>query len=351
MKVNNVKISSEDLEVLRKLLGVKRGILNFENGVFRVFSNEEVYALSERFTIDNVNWKPFDEFNKTGETLQENSAKNEEGEEGSEKKMPEAPEEDGREQKKASEYSIEERNEIIGIKIKQGSIVRIKVSEKTIHLLITKTSKEEYQGYKMVLGTEGYNPDTDVLLKKGEDVIYRNLTYKALVRVTSELITGVTKGDFIYGQAGLIVGRVINKEKLETILNMQSSSIDREEPMVQSQLSQEIATEDSPSEPEKPALEDYLDKAGSLEEFLGQTGLIGTVLETAIKLCIENKHSNMKKLLPMLQEKAQNKRLTQNALKSQMNDELAKWCENSEYSIKEETVAYLLKLTVKRFKN
>ena len=62
MKLNNVKVSSKDLEMLRKFFGVKGGGLNFENGVFRVSSEEEVFALAERFEIENVNWVSLDDF-------------------------------------------------------------------------------------------------------------------------------------------------------------------------------------------------------------------------------------------------------------------------------------------------
>ena len=62
MKLNNVKVSSKDLEMLRKFFGVKGGGLNLENGVFRVSSEEEVFALAERFEIENVNWVSLDDF-------------------------------------------------------------------------------------------------------------------------------------------------------------------------------------------------------------------------------------------------------------------------------------------------
>ncbi len=407
MKLINVKISPKDLEVLRRVFGVKGGGLNFENGVFRVSSYEEVITLSEMFEIENVNWQSFDEFKKQYNSSDESSGKEQSGkkslkENGGEAKKPEEREvisaEENKENTttKTSEYSLEERKKIVGKRVKIGSIVRVKRDKKVVHVLITKVSSEGYQGRKLRLNIDGYNPDKEETLEKGEEVIYKNLTYKKLITVTPELIIEIKNKDIFCYQGDPIVGILISEEKKNKILNMPKDFVTNCEEMLSGKLTEEAseakvgsecavetpssettqAAEDEQQEPElesasaeheelecaaeknlscedeaeKTTVEECLEKSDLLEKFLLQTGLKGTLLELAIRLSVEDKHANMKKLLPMLQANVSNKRLTQNALKNQMNDELKELCQKG-YSLKEETVTYLLKLTVKKFKN
>lgn len=417
MKLNNVKVSSKDLEMLRKFFGVKGGGLNLENGVFRVSSEEEVFALAERFEIENVNWVSLDDFKTkcqssekmpAGENLSTQSDKTslQYAESSADKKQGSTQQSDESQdskisevsvKRKASEYSLEERLKIIGTRIKIGSILRIKGTEKVIHVLITKVSSEGYQGRKLRLNVEGYNPDTEEILKKGEEVIYKNLTYKALITVTEELIVGITNQNLFWPQGGPIVGRLISEEKIKKILAMPKTKVTDHEtllkgakgkvtsagktedkegvsgtPNLETSKTQKIKgqeripesvskvpeklvceveeTVSGEDEAEKISVEECLEKANSLEEFLTDVNLKDTLLEHAIKLSVESRHANMKKLLPMLQESLSSKKLTQNAFKNQMNEELENWCKNG-YALKEGTVTYLLKVTVKKFKN
>lgn len=344
--IYNVKITDENLKQLQEILGITRGILNIDKGVFRVELKEEVETLAEKFNIDNVNWKPFDEFQNGTSQVSDDAA-------------DELLEEN---LKKSSEYTLAERIQILGSKVKPGSIVRVKTCSGTIHVVITKASKEEYQGYKMALDPEHYNQDTEIILEKGKDVLYRNLTYRALVRVVPEYITSIQKKDFVFGAGGLIVGRVINKEKLNDILNMENPAKPTVTEDEQNQLeTEEVLDKMAPAGEnesledgnveEKPPFEDFLKEVNSPEELVQKANLEGTLLATALNLCIESKNSNMKKLLPMLQAKSSNKKMTQNALKNQMNEEMEDWCETIQYSLKEETVTYFLRIVSKRFKN
>lgn len=361
MKFKNVKVSQKDLEAIRKFLGVNVGILNIERGVFRVSSDEDVMALSEKFDIENVDWKSFGDFKKELDSKKQNVSDGNSGvsEKVSEGEAPECDKEVDKtkaehDKKKPGEYTLEERNQIIGTKIKKGSIVRAKLSDETIHIIISKISEQGFQGYKIVLGTDGYDSKSRVLLRKGEDVVYRNLTYKALVQVTRELITGLTKKDFVYGRAGLIVGKVINQKKLQEILNQEESKevlakTSELGPVCDDQVLSKEKKEVENASPKK--FEEHLSQIDSLDEFLSQTGLIGTVLEKAIRICVENKSSNMKKLLPLLQKSLPKCKSTQNALKNQMNDEFSIWREKTGYLVNGDAVTGFLKAIVKRFKN
>lgn len=111
----------------------------------------------------------------------------------------------------------EERNQMIGERVVKGSIVRVKEDKKTVHIVIIDAKQPLYKGVKIVLTSENYNPDTEILLVKGEDAVYRNPNYKKEVRVLSELITDLQYENFIHSQGGTIVGRVINDETLQRI--------------------------------------------------------------------------------------------------------------------------------------
>lgn len=111
----------------------------------------------------------------------------------------------------------EERNQLIGERIVKGSIVRVKEDKKTVHIVIIDVKQPLYEGVKIILTSEEYNPDTEILLVKGEDAVYRNPNYKKEVRVLPEIITDLQYENFIHGQGGTIVGRVINDETLQRI--------------------------------------------------------------------------------------------------------------------------------------
>ncbi len=111
----------------------------------------------------------------------------------------------------------EEQRRLIGTKVTEGSIVRVKDGNRVIHIVITDIDREWYEGAKIVLSAEPYNPDKEVLLVKGEDAIYRNSNYKVKVRVLAESITGLKYENFIQGAGGTIVGKVVKDATLQRI--------------------------------------------------------------------------------------------------------------------------------------
>lgn len=365
----NVKVSEEDRKRLCEILGITAGLLNLSNGVIRVNSKEAVELLAQKFNIDNVNWESYENF--------QNGVRNP-----SKKTEIEITQDTEREQRmlQISDWTLEERKRFIGKKAKEGTIVRVKLSHEIIHVLITDVSATYLKGYKMILGTGGYDPESgDIILEKNKDVVYQNLTYKAKVIVTTELMADLRRQDFLYGYGGLVVGRICNEELLQQILQrnkVKETAAKPEEKVPEEKIPNigpitEVPTihndekpEDTPNESEKktqvdltiaedekngllPAFEEYVVSKSS-EEVITAMNLEGSILAEAIRICMTSKSFNMKKLLPVLQKNYAEKRMTQTAIKCQMNYELAEWCEKKQFSLSEENVSYLLKLLVKK---
>ena len=280
-----------------------------------------------------------------------------------------------------SDWTLNERKAFIGKKAKVGTIVRVK-AEKVIHVLITEVSEKYLKGYKIILGTSGYNPEAgDIILEKNKDVVYQNLTYKAKVTLTKELMTDLRRQDFIYSCGGLVVGRICNDELFQQILQrnkVKEVEKDAEEKKAEEKVPEirhdaddcinpikeevkefsgetekptptVLANEENEQNELLPAFEEYIESKSS-EEVIASMNLHGTILAEAIGICMKNKSFNMKKLLPILQKNNEEKRMTQTAIKGQMNSEFAKWCETKTFSLSEESVSYLLKLIVKKCK-
>lgn len=363
MKYYNVKITEEEKKRLCEILGITSGNFNLTSGIFRVTSKEAVNMLAEKFNIDNVNWSSYEEF-KNGATISHRKNHNSAEDSCIEDVETERP--------SSYEWTLEERCKFIGNNPKVGSIVRIKKESETIHVLITKIASDgTHTGYKMILGTTGYSPEMgDIILEKYKDVVYRNLTYKAKVIVSTEEITQIKRKNFLFAAGGLVVGRILNDEVLKQILKRENKELEIEteaetpeikelhveetnesifEDQVETKTGEEATTvaEKEGNMLKENSFEEYVKGVSSAEELIDKMNLNGTVLSSAIRICVHNKSSNMKKLLPILQKQYSEKKMTQNSFKNQMNNEMTKWCEKSKYFLKEETVSYFLRVIVK----
>lgn len=292
----------------------------------------------------------------------------------------------------------EEKRRIIGTKVTKGSIVRVKDGNRVIHIVITDIDREWYEGAKIVLSAEPYNPDTEVLLVKGEDAIYQNSNYKVKVRVSAETIAGLKYENFIQGAGGTIVGKVINDDTLQRICkNVHHRETDTNDstniiPKVESKTEETIPAKevmkdsklsdgseeketildaehkesmeqpveenvgDFVTEPEKvendvksavPSLdfEKVVSASKDTEELISNLGLSEyEMLKEAIELTIESR-GKIKKILVTMH--VHHRKLNQNAIKLIINQEFSEWIAVKNLQMVEFSVSYVLKTIAK----
>lgn len=334
-----LKLTDNAIAQIRMKTGITKGNLNFNTGVLRVSSKKDIEAVAERYDIDNVNNVPYAEYYAS---------------------------------MKAEEKA--ERNIVIGKKIQIGSIVRVKYEEAVYHIVIVNVDGDLYEGAKIVLDSEDYNPECEVLLTKGKDVIYRNLTYKNKVRVLNDTISGVQDSNFIKGIAGKIIGKVVDYNVMNDIINLvkcgknEPETGEHRENVSEEEMSAENgfkgdehgenasekgkATEDVHEECKEPeTVESIVKKAKNYEELIASLKLPDTLLKEGVSICIKTGRSGLKKLIPMLQQEPSAQKLSQNAIKNLITQEFTHWCESENVTMNEYTVNYFLKVIVKGFKN
>lgn len=289
----NVKLTQEALEQIKELTGIRKGVLNFQTGVLRLSPKSDVEEVSKLYGIDNINNKPYVDFNPQ------------------------------------PEMSLEERRLIIGNKVQIGSIVRVRSEGIVYHIVITSVEGNWYEGAKIILSATGYDAENEVLLTKGKDVIYRNLTYKEKVRVLSDSIYGLKEENIIRGAAGKIVGKVVDEEVMQQIINLVSTK----------------------KKAKSIHFETAVKEAESYDELLESLRISDNILSQAIAICVYTKRFGMKRLIPMLQQEHLSEGLTQNAIKNLLTQEFTFWYERENVKMDEYTVSYFLKVIVKMFKN
>lgn len=293
----------------------------------------------------------------------------------------------------------EEQRRIIGTKVTKGSIVRVKDGNRVIHIVIIDIDREWYEGAKIVLNAEPYNPDKEVLLVKGEDSIYRNSNYKVKVRVLAETIAGLKYENFIQGAGGTIVGKVTNNDTLERICknvhrrepetNKSTNVIPEAESKTEETIPDKEVMKDSNqlsvdsevkeklldaehkesmeqpieenvgdfvTEPEKvendvksvvPSLdfEKAVSASKDIEELISNLGLSEyEMLKEAIELTIESR-GKIKKILVTMH--ANHRKLNQNAIKLIINQEFSEWIAVKNLQMVEFSVSYVLKTIAK----
>lgn len=298
----NVKLTDEAISQIWEKIGIKNGCLNLKKGILVVRSQNEVDAIGTLYDIDNVNMKPYS-----------NS------------------------EQQPNEMSLEERRHIIGKKVQVGSIVRVKIDDTVQHIVIVSVEGSWYEGAKIILTSEGYDPENEVLIKKGDDVIYRNLTYKNKVRVLNDTICGLKEENFIC-EAGKITGRIVNEATMERIIDLVKRRKGESVPEMKKETTQKT-------------FEEVVQEVTSLDELVKALNLSDGFLKNAICISVSAGNSNMKKLLPVLQRENLSERLSQNAIKNVLTQEFCAWQEKENASMKDCCVSYFLKVIVKKLKN
>lgn len=321
----NVKLSNDAIENLRALVGLNDGRINLKTGIVQVEEKDDVIKLAGKFSVNNVNHQPYDEFV-------------------SEATKPAAP---------AS--SLEERNKVIGYALEVGSVVRVRTENGTEHAVIIAIDGKQYTAAKLVLSAVKEKPNGPIMvyLKKGEDIVYRNMTYREVVTLFGEIAYGLEWKDFMKGAGGMIVGKVTNLELIQPIIgliNANSEDVPEEEPAPEPENVEATASEDGQNKVINflKAIED----SETLEELFSKLEVASEILTQAAEECIETGRSNIKKLIPVLQSKYEKAygRLSQSAIKNKMNEEFKAWCESHDVDMEECSVGYFLKAIAKGLK-
>ena len=321
----NVKLSNYAIETLRTLVGLDDGRINLKTGIIQVEAKDGVKKLAEKFGIDNVNHKPYDEF-----VVEE-------------------------EKPAAAEHDLDKRNRIIGYNLEVGSVVRVRTDKGTEHAVIIAINGNKYTAAKLVLSAIKARTDGTVMvpLKKGRDIVYRNMTYRDIVTLTGEIAYDLEWTDFMKVSGGMIVGKVTNVKLIQPVIDIIGTipeDAPQEEPNSETGDAEATASEDDQNKVINflKAIED----SETLEDLFSKLEVASDILLQAAEECIETGRSNVKKLIPVLQSKYEKAygRLSQSAIKNKMNEEFKAWCENHNVEMEECSVSYFLKAIVKGIK-
>lgn len=324
----NVKLSNSAIEELRNMFGVTDGKVNLKTGIIQVSGQEDLKKIADKFEIDNVNHQPYAEI------------------------IPDAAKES---------TTLEERNRIIGYNLEVGSVVRVKGDKGAEHAVIIAVNGNNYTAAKLALSNvtpETYKgPENIVLvpLVKGKDIIYRNLTYKDHVTLVGEVHFNLQWKDFLKGAGGMIVGKVTNLDAIQEVIELANEAVKNaqaengaEEPKAEAEAEASPEDEGNSGINFLKAIED----SETLDELFSKLGVASEILKQAAAECMETGRSNLKKLIPVLQEKYEKLygRLSQSAIKNKMNDEIKEWCESHNVEMEECSISYFLKAIVKGLK-
>lgn len=320
----NVKLSNAAIENLRNMLGITDGKVNLKTGIIQVSAQGDLKKIAEKFEIDNVNHQPYAEI------------------------MPDATK---------GPTTLEERNKLIGYNLEVGSVVRVMGDKGTEHAVIIAVNGDNYTAAKLVLSNvtpENYKgPENIVLvpLVKGKDIIYRNPTYKERVTLVGEVHFDLHWRDFLKGAGGMIVGKVTNLEAIQEVIELAEEAIKNAQA---ENGSEEPEAEASPENEENSSINflKAIEDSETLDELFRKLGVASEILKQAAAECMETGRSNLKKLIPVMQEKYEKLygRLSQSAIKNKMNDEIKEWCESHNVEMEECSISYFLKAIVKGLK-
>lgn len=336
-----VKLSDASTTKLQEMIGLNGGRINLAAGIVRVDDIADVKKIAERFCIDNVNYKQYDEIMAKA-AAQKNST--------DQQKTAVSDNEAKQEEMKKA---LEERNKIIGYKLEIGSVVRVKREKGCEHGVIVAICGKQYNIAKLVLSKVApakYKGSENVMivsLEKGKDIVYRNTTYKDHVTLIGEIECGLKRKDFLASSGGMVVGKVTNLDLIQPIIDAAAETADDPEP--------ESANDDH-AESEQPRkridFQKAIEESETLEELFSKLEVASDILMQAAMECIETGRSNMKKLIPVLQSKYDEiyGKLTQTAIKSKLNQEFENWCKAHDVDLEECSVNYFLTAIVKGLK-
>lgn len=182
--IYNVKIPKKELAKLQELIGSAEGTVNLATGVISVHQIESVAAIAEKLEVENVNFEALQKFVEV---------------------------------QVAAKNSLKSRKKIVGEQFVPGAIVRIKAGKNVEHLMIIGSDESTYTAVKVDIreNKETSKNSNKIPMRKGEDVIFINLTYKDVVTLVNEVHKGLTEARFIKNSGATIVGRVVNEKILE----------------------------------------------------------------------------------------------------------------------------------------
>lgn len=338
----NIKLTEEGIKKLREELGFDNGKINLSSGIIQVANLELVKEIVKRYDVDNVNKISISLLNVTSPELE-------------------------------NEESLDPKSQVDESNIEIGSIIRLKRNERTIHAVVTKMYGTCYDAAKVILDTSKTGRQDEIVLYKGKDVEFKNPTYRSAVKVITNYLNGLQKKDIMYEGKGTVVGKVINEEKMQQIINMikskkeQTKGVQECEPetIVEMMEIESVAPNNEVSEEQDSIaetdlkllkFEEIVETSQNVDELIANLKLEDTVIVDAVKICIEVRKSEFKKMISLLQHKYEESgskyaKLKQNALKYLLNEQLENWVQIEKVEMKEYTISYMLRTIVKCFKD
>lgn len=304
----NVKLTKEAIEQLKALIGFNAEQINVSRGLIKVTSVEAVNQVAGMFAVENVNFKPYDEFVKEAEAV----------------KQEEKPE-----PKPVKNFSLKERKEIIGDAFEPGCIVHVKIEDLMEHAVIISVNGSSYVAARIVLKDFKKADDNRIPLRKDLDVIYRNPTYKPVVTIVNEVAYDLEEDDFMKDSGGAILGRVVNQEILDRLL-LWDYSKEEEEP----------ATVDPVS------FEETVKRCNSVEDIINSLWLEEYDLAVLAREAVNRNSRNMKALLPVM--KTYMTDLTQPQIKESLESQVEDWSKTMVVEMQECTLPYFLKVIMEQ---
>lgn len=358
-----LKLTDEALEKIREQLGIEMGFLNLKKGTIVINGRQRVRKIAENYGIEKINNIPYDKVEDDGFSCVKKA-----------KKITVEPLPEG------GELTLGERTAIIGDQIVVGSIVIFKQGKETNHLVITNVDGDSYDAMRIILGYKF--DDGLILLRKVEDVIFRNVKYPINNAVTSEKFVGLKKSDFDNKSGGLILGKVTNESILQKILDLSKSSEvveilcnhedesendltdadssvygeentseeeqDFEEAMKESEEQQEVLVDDK-----KISFEEILSEVVNVDELFSRLNISEVHLKHVVSYVVLQKKANMKQIISYLQKENPEgfySKLSQNAIKNIISESFKSWYDTESVAMEEYSLVYFLKKIVKKFK-
>lgn len=302
MKNYYVKLNNKSFEDLKAAIGINALEINMCKGLIKVATADDVRKVAEKFEIDNVNCKPYEE------AISENAPAN---------------------VKPVKEFSLKERKKIIGNTIDVGSIVMVDLEEGAEHAVIIAIRDNKYVAARMVLKKTVKETADSIPMRKGIDVIYRNLTYKDIVTVVNEVAYTLEASDFKKDSGGAILGRVVNQEILDKIVQWDKEYEDENHANI-----------------EPVSFEQVVKTCKNEEDVIRNLWLSEYNLADLVRECVAKNTRNMKVLLSAMKNYLPN--LTQTKTKEILEFQIEDWSKAMLVDMQEHTLQYFLKVIIEQ---
>lgn len=299
-----VKLTKEATNQLISSIGFNAEQINLSRGLIKVTYVEDVRCIAEMYEVENVNHKPYEEVMKKPQFVP----------------------------KPIKDFSLAERKEIIGTTVDIGSIIMLELEEGIEHVVIIGFNEDKYVGARVLLRKPKNDELEKIPLRKGIDVVYRNLTYKDVVTVVSEVAYELDKSDFKNDSGGGIIGRVVNQEILDKLI-----------------LWNELEAAEKPETVEPVAFEKMVVTAENVEDMISSLWLDEYHLANLARECISNNSRSIKLLVSAMQ-KNYVLPFTQQQIKELLEKEIEDWSKSMLVEMQECTLPYFLKVIQEQLK-